>query len=62
MNKTKAPLAHGPDSISLANAEWQAQDRRKQQTLGKLDPMLGFLQLAESVLHKQSGFVPKASD
>lgn len=47
-NKTKAPLAHGLDSKSLANAEWQAQDRHKQQPLRELDPMVGFLQLAEN--------------
>ncbi len=47
LNETKAPLAHGLHSISLANAEWQAQDRHKQQPLRELDPMVGFLQLAE---------------
>lgn len=30
LNKTKAPVAYGLGSISLANAEWQAQDRHKQ--------------------------------
>lgn len=34
LNKTKAPLAHGlNNSVSLANADWQAQDRHKQQPL-----------------------------
>lgn len=48
LNKTKAPVPDGLDSISLANAEWQAQDRHKQRPLRELDPMVGFLQLAEN--------------
>lgn len=47
LNKTKAPVAHGLHSISLANAEWQAKDRHKQQPLRELDPTVGSLQLAE---------------